>query len=99
MPPITPDSIYQRSPNATHQTVAGEAILIDLNTGSYYSLNETGTWLWEHLDGTRTIGELAMELAIACDIPDQAEMVQGDLLELVSNLAQERLVLQTQSRL
>ena len=36
---------FRRSTNATHQTVASEAISIDLNTGSYYSLNETGTWL------------------------------------------------------
>ena len=94
MTPITPNSIYQRSPSATHQTVAGEAILIDLNTGSYYSLNETGTWLWEHLDGKRTIGDLAMELAVACNIPDQVDIVQRDLIELLTDLTREKLVLQ-----
>jgi hypothetical protein len=91
---ITPSSILQRAPDATHQTVAGEAILIDLNTGSYYSLNETGTWLWEHLDGRRTVGELATDLAVACDIPDQVDMVRNDLIELVATLAQEKLILQ-----
>jgi hypothetical protein len=95
MPTITPDHVFKCSPNATHQTVAGEAILIDLNTGSYYSLNETGTWLWEHLDGKRTIGELATELAVACAIPDQVELVRDDLIELVAKLAQEKLVLQS----
>ena len=94
MTPITPDSIYQRSPSATHQSVAGEAILIDLNTGSYYSLNETGTWLWEHLDGKRTVGELATELAIACNIPDQVDAIQGDVIELLTDLTREKLVLQ-----
>lgn len=93
MTPITASTILQRSPNATHQTVAGEAILIDLTTGSYYSLNETGTWLWEHLDGKRTIGELAMDLAVACDIPDQVRMVQQDLNDLVANLLKESLVI------
>ena len=93
MTTITPDSVFRRSPNATHQTVAREAILIDLNTGSYYSLNETGTWLWEHLDGKHTIGELAVELATACDIPDQVDMVQQDLNDLVANLLKEGLVI------
>ena len=93
MTPITRNSIYQRSPSATHQTVAGEAILIDLNTGSYYSLNETGTWLWEHLDGKRTVGELATELAVACSISDQVEIVQQDLIDLVANLLKEGLVI------
>ena len=90
---ITGNSVFERSPSATHQAVAGEAIVIDLNTGSYYSLNETGTWLWEHLDGKRTIGDLAMELAVACNIPDQVEIVQQDLIDLVANLLKEGLVI------
>ena len=93
MTTVTPDDIFIRSTNATHQTVAGEAILIDLNTGSYYSLNETGTWLWEHLDGKHTIDELAADLAVACDIPDQVSMVQQDLNDLVANLLKEGLVI------
>lgn len=91
--PITAGSVFQRSPSATHQTVAGEAIVIDLDTGSYYSLNETGTWLWENLDGRRNVEQLAQELAAVCDIPDQAATVQTDLVELLGNLLQEKLVL------
>ena len=94
MTPITPNSIYQRSPSATHQSVAGEAILIDLNTGSYYSLNETGTWLWEHIDGKLTVGELAAELAAVCNIPDQVDAIKGDVIELLTDLTREKLVLQ-----
>lgn len=88
----TPDSVFQRSPSATHQSVAGEAIVIDINTGQYYSLNESGAWLWEHLDGRRTVAQVAQELAEFCAIPDQVEMVQGDLLELLTDLAREKLV-------
>jgi len=90
---ITAGSVFQRSPNATYQTVAGEAIVIDLNTGSYYSLNETGTWLWENLDGRRNVGQLAAELAVVCDIPDQVDMVESDLVEMLGDLTKERLAL------
>lgn len=93
MTKLTPEAIFRRSPHATHQTVAGEAILIDINTGQYYSLNESGTWLWEHLDGQRTVTQLAQELAVFCEIPDQVEMVQADLLELLADLRQEKLVI------
>ena len=89
---ITTDTVFQRSPSATHQSVAGEAIVIDLNTGSYYSLNETGTWLWENLDGQRNVSQLAHDLAIACEIPEQADTVQVDLIELLNNLLTEKLV-------
>lgn len=89
---VTPDSVFQRSPSATHQSVAGEAIIIDIQTGQYYSLNDSGTWLWEQLDGQRSVAQLARELAVFCDIPDQADMVQADLLELVADLVREKLV-------
>ena len=89
---ITGNSVFERSPSATHQAVAGEAIVIDLNTGSYYSLNETGTWLWENLDGRRNVRQLAQELATTCGIPEQNETVQADLIELLGNLAREALV-------
>lgn len=89
---IIANTVFQRSPNATHQTVAGEAILIDLNTGSYYSLNETGTWLWENLDGRRSVGQLAHDLAQFCNIPEQVNTVQVDLIDLLNNLLAEKLV-------
>lgn len=89
---IIANTVFQRSPNATHQTVAGEAILIDLNTGSYYSLNETGTWLWENLDGRRNVGQLAHDLAQFCNIPEQVNTVQVDLIDLLNNLLAEKLV-------
>lgn len=95
MTDIATDSIFERSVSATHQTVAGEAILVDINTGSYYTLNETGTWVWENLDGQRTIGSLAQELAELSDIPDQVDMVEEDLIELLGQLARERLVVKT----
>ncbi len=53
----------KRSENVTFQTVAGEAILIRLDTGTYFSLNKVGTEFWEMLDGQRTIEQHAAALA------------------------------------
>ena len=53
----------KRSENVTFQNVAGEAILIRLNTGTYFSLNKVGTEFWEMLDGQQTIEQHAITLA------------------------------------
>ena len=79
----------QHSPNATFQIVADEAILIHLNSGVYYSLNDVGTSFWNMLDGQRTIGECAQ--AIAAEYSAPPEVVLGDLLELAGELAAEDL--------
>ncbi|HET7088897.1 MAG TPA: PqqD family protein [Anaerolineae bacterium] len=53
----------KRSENVTYQNVAGEAILIRLDTGTYFSLNKAGTEFWEMLDGQQTIEQHAAALA------------------------------------
>ena len=79
----------QHSPNATFQVVADEAIVIHLQTGVYYSLNEVGTAFWNILDGQLTIGECASRIAAEYSAPP--EMVLADLLELSGELAAEGL--------
>lgn len=82
--------VLKRSPDATHQTVGDEAILIDLTTGAYYSLNDTGTMFWELIDGQRTIADCAAE--IAKEYAVETDVVEADLLELAEEFASEGLV-------
>ena len=81
----------QRSPQATHQNVGEEAILINLTTGDYFSLNDTGTAFWELLDGQRTIADCAR--LIAQDYEVEPAEVEADLLELAAAFKEEGLVI------
>jgi hypothetical protein len=83
------DTRIQHSPNATFQIVADEAILIHLNSGVYYSLNDVGTSFWNLMDGQRTIAECAG--AIAAEYGAPREVVLSDLIELANDLAAEDL--------
>lgn len=56
-------TVLKRAQNVTFEVVAGEAILIDMNSGTYFSLDEVGTAFWEMLDGGRTLGQLAADIA------------------------------------
>ena len=38
----------------SHQTFEDETVIVDLESGSYYSLNKTGTEIWSLLDGDGT---------------------------------------------
>ena len=79
----------QRSPDATFQVVADEAILIHLQTGVYYSLNDVGTTFWNLLDGQRTIGDCADQIAAEYNAP--RDEVLRDLIELADGLTAEGL--------
>lgn len=80
----------RRSDNVTHQTVAEEAILIRLDTGTYFSLNKVGTEFWEMLDGRQTIEQHAEAIAHKYNV--DAPMVVNDLLELAGKMAADHLV-------
>lgn len=80
----------QPSPDAAHQPVGDEAILINLKTGVYYSLNDTGTMFWTLLDGQRTIADCARLIAIEYEA--DLEVIEADLLELATGLKREGLI-------
>ena len=76
--PSVPCTDRVRATHATDQVVGGEAILIHLNSGQYYSLNQTGTWLWEHLDGQTALEQWGTALAAACNILDSRWSLVGN---------------------
>lgn len=80
----------RRNTNTTFQVVADEAILIHLNTGTYFSLNKVGTEFWQMLDGEQTIQAHAATLAAKYNV--EAAMVAADLLELAEKMAADNLV-------
>jgi hypothetical protein len=46
-----------KSPNVMHETIEGEVIVIDLTTGSYYSLREAAAEIWHSIEqGTDEAG-------------------------------------------
>jgi PqqD family protein of HPr-rel-A system len=67
------------------------AVIVHYESGYYYTLNATGTYLWELLsEGERSQEELVAELARAFDL-DEA-VVAADVQEHLDHLQRENLV-------
>jgi hypothetical protein len=89
--PLDKNSILQRAENVTFEVVADEAILIDITTGIYFSLNEVGTEFWQMLDGEQTVAQHATIIASKYEV--EPDMVVADLLELAEEMAKDKLIL------
>ncbi len=87
---IQPDTILSRSEHASYEVVAGEAILIDPNSGTYFSLNAVGTQFWERIDGAQTIQQHADVIAEKYSVA--VSQVVTDLVELADSMASNELV-------
>ena len=69
------DKIYAPSEDVVSRDIEGELIIVPLTAGigdtedALFTLNEVGRAIWDRLDGTRTLRQVALELAGEYDAP------------------------------
>lgn len=80
---INPDRI-------AHETIEGETIVIDLETGAYYSLQGTGADIWRMLGHGWSSDEVASELARSFGAP--VDDLAGPVRQFVRALISEELI-------
>ncbi len=88
---MQPDSRLE--PNETSiaaKVLDGEAILIDLSSGFYYSMDGSGGILWSLIDARYTPAEIIGALAQVYGLP--TEQVRGDVEKLLGELESHHLV-------
>ena len=76
-----------------HCTVLeGEAVLLHLKNGHYYTLNRVGTVAWERFQVKPTLKEVHQVICSRFDV--NADQAMTDLVNLVNHLDQEGLIQQ-----
>ena len=65
-------------------------VLLDVESGEYYALNDVGGRVWELCDGTRSVAEIVAALIEEYDAP--AASITVDVMELLGELTRERLL-------
>ncbi len=83
------EKVYRRNPDIVYREIAGEFILVPIHhqageADSIYVLNETGTRIWELVDGKRTLANIAEMITAEFDADDKT--VSDDLLEYVGEM-------------
>ncbi|MGO9958475.1 MAG: PqqD family protein [Solirubrobacteraceae bacterium] len=72
------------------QEAQGETVLLRLQDGGYYALDEVGATIWGLCDGSRPVAEIVGLLCAEFDAP--STIVQADVLEFIGDLRRERLL-------
>ena len=81
---------YTISPDAAFAAVEDGAVVLHMGTKRYYSLNETGTFVWHRLQSGIARAEIVAQVVDEYDVGiAEAEMAVGRLLE---ELVQESLI-------
>lgn len=84
------DKYISRAGEVRFKQVDGKSVLLDLNSGSYYTLNELGNFIWDLLDGKRSAAQIVEAVAGSYEV-DRDEAA-GDVEALIHRLKEEGLV-------
>ena len=78
-------SLPRQGRRVLNQLVGQTTVLLDPDSGEYYSLDEVGTRIWELCDGNRTADAIAA--AICEEYEQDPAVVLTDVKELLADLA------------
>jgi|RhiMethySRZTD1v2_1073278.scaffolds.fasta_scaffold952793_3 coenzyme PQQ synthesis protein D (PqqD) len=89
-PMPTLEDAIQVSPDVVFRTLDGEAVLLNLQSGVYFGLNETGTKIWSMLAENTSLAEVHSRMLKEYRV--EPDLAKSDLLTLARQLAQKGLV-------
>jgi hypothetical protein len=87
---ISLENTFILNKEAVFRDLHGEAVILDLGSGTYFGLNPVGTRIWQLIERHGRLQAVLDELCREYDATP-AEL-ERDLLELVARLADVRLV-------
>ena len=92
-------SILSHSPSVVTRKAGNEYVLVPVanniaDMNSVYTLNETGAFIWEQIDGQKTIDKIIDLVTQEYDI--DRETASADVLEFVDNMFHSHLLMQLQ---
>jgi coenzyme PQQ synthesis protein D (PqqD) len=79
-----------RSPAVVHETIDGEAVIINLETGAYFSVEGRGAIAWQQLVAGASPADVATMLAAGHD--GDAGAIAAAVAQLVDSLRREGLI-------
>jgi len=84
------DRLCPNEPDIASKIIDGEAILINLQTGAYYSLRDAGALVWHALRGHATRTEILEAVVAACS--GRPSTLDADIAALLAALRDEHLI-------
>jgi hypothetical protein len=82
--------MWKHSPDVVFRDLDGEAVILDLASGTYFGLNGVGTRVWQLVDAGQSAAQIVDALAAEYDA-DRATIEQ-DVARLLDALSARRLI-------
>ncbi len=77
-------------PTVSHETIDGETVIINLETGHYYSMHGVGADIWSFIEGAYTVNDIIKAIQNRYDGPHVD--IENSINKLISEMEQEGLI-------
>jgi hypothetical protein len=88
-----PTSYRINAPNVNSECIDGEVIIVNLESGSYYSCVDLGAYLWSRVVAGDSMGDIASDLAAA--YPGKMSEIEATVANYLLQLQSEGLIVAT----
>jgi Coenzyme PQQ synthesis protein D (PqqD) len=82
--------VWQRNPLLAWREIDEETVIISPNESVMHELNDTGSFVWKHIDGQRTAADIAALLADTYEV--ELEVALVDTNDLMNQLSARQLL-------
>lgn len=82
---------YQKNPSVVCTELDDGGILLDLDTKYYYTLNQTGLWIWQLMEELKSSSEIAKILTVEYEVDEHRAM--ASVVRIMEELEKEKLIL------
>lgn len=89
------DSILKKSENVVFRKIQDEYILVPIvasaaDVESIFNLNETGTAVWEKIDGAKKLSDIIAD--IKAEYESEGEQIENDIMAFVNEMVEAKLL-------
>lgn len=78
------------NPNVIHEVIDGEAVLVSMETGSYYSIDNVGATIWSYIESGLGVAQIVD--AILNQYSGDCAQIENGVYQLIRQLLEEHLI-------
>ena len=90
---VSEGAILSRRDGVVFRKASEELVLLDVESGQYYSVNEVGARAWDLCDGSRSVAEIIEIMCREYDAPEGT--IRTDVTLLLQDLVSEDVLVKT----
>ncbi len=88
------DRFRINTPKTSHETIDGETVIINLDSGNYYSLIGVGADVWRFIESGATVGEIIEVI----NHQYEGAHIENDINRFIAELQEEDLIVHDKER-